>query len=165
MKQVSQIIYMEFTELWKALCDSHNRLYQLTCDEYLALLNSDIDKVHHLLNLKEQLMKEIEHLDADRTNLVNKVAVQTNIPLESLQKFKTVYDYLRDELSLDNQNPLIKYHQLMIDLVEKTQDQNKKNRFFLNKALNSIQELRKDLNGNIKVNNYSRTGEKLANCR
>lgn len=165
MKQESQLLYLEFTELWKTLCETHNKLYQVTCDEYLALLNSDIDQVHHLLSIKEALMKEIDSLDKERSTLVNKVALQANIPHESLKKFKTVYDYLRDQLDLNDKNPLIKYHQLMIEMVEKNQDQNKKNRIFLNKALTSIQELRKDLNGNIKVNNYSRTGEKQAHCR
>ncbi len=165
MKQESQLLYLEFTELWKTLCDSHNKLYQVTCDEYLALLNSDINLVHQLLSVKEDLMKQIDSLDRERSSLVNRVALQANIPSESLKKFKTVYDYLRDQLALNEQNPLIKYHQLMIELVEKTQDQNKKNRIFLNKALSSIQDLRKELNGNIKVNNYSRTGEKQAHCR
>lgn len=165
MKQVSQLLYLEFTELWKALCDAHNRLFQITCDEYVALLNSNIDKVHLLLEIKEKIIGEIEQLDNDRLNLVNRVAIQANLEIEDIKKFKNVYDYLREELLLNDQNPLIKYHELMIELVDKTQQQNKKNRVFLNKALHSIKEIRRDLNGSIKVNNYSRTGEKQVHCR
>lgn len=165
MKQESQLLYLQFTDLWKLLCEMHNELFQITCDEYLALLNSNIDQVNKLLSIKENLMLKIDSLEQERLSLVNKVALQANVPIESLQKFKSVYDYLREELNLNDQNPLIKFHELMVDLVEKTQDQNKKNRFFLNKALNSIQQLRKELNGNIKINNYSRTGEKQVHCR
>lgn len=165
MKQAAQLLYLEFTELWKSLCDIHNQLYQITCEEYLALLNSNIEKVHLLLENKELLMKNIDGLDQERLNLLTRVSDFSQLPITSLSKFKVVYEYLKEELNLEENNPLLKYHLLMIELIEKTQDQNKKNRIFLNKALHNIQELRNDFNGTTKVNNYSRTGEKQAHCR
>jgi flagellar biosynthesis/type III secretory pathway chaperone len=165
MKETVQNLYFEFVDLWKSLCDIHNQLYQITCEEYLALLNSNIDRVNSLLEEKEHLMKSIDDLEAHRFKLVLKVSETANLPAANFSKFKTVYDFLLIELNLKEENPLLKYHKLMVELIEKTQDQNKKNRIFLNKALLSIQELRNELNGTTKVNNYSRTGEKQAHCR
>ncbi len=165
MKQEVQLLYLEFTDLWKSLCDVHNQLYQFTCEEYLALLNSNIDRVHTLLENKELVMKSIDELEGERLALVHRVADHAQLSLTHFAKFKEVYAFFKEQINLTDYNPLLKYHTLMIDLIEKTQEQNKKNRIFLNKALHSIQELRNDLNGNTKVNNYSRTGEKQAHCR
>jgi len=165
MKKSVQSLYFEFVDLWKSLCDIHNQLYLITCEEYLALLNSNIDRVNSLLEEKEQLMKLIDDLESHRFKLVINVSEIANVPATNFSKFRTIYDFLLNELNLKEENPLIKYHKLMVELIEKTQDQNKKNRIFLNKALLSIQELRNELNGTTKVNNYSRTGEKQVHCR
>ena len=165
MKDNIQSLYNSFTDLWKRLCDIHSELYGITCEEYLALLNSNIDQVNALLEHKEVLIKTIDDFEAERFSLVLRIAKISQSQPTNFAKFKTVYEYFHKHLQLDNENTLLKYHATMLDLIEKTQDQNKKNRIFLNKALHSIQELRFELNGVSKVDNYSRTGEKQAHCR
>lgn len=157
--------YQQFSDLWKALCSAQNELYQITCEEYLALLNSDIERVNRLISLKEDVIEHIEVIEQERKDLVQKIATNQGLDLDSISKFKNVYRILSDALQLDENNALIKYHKLIIELIDKTQLQNKKNRVFLNKALSSIQGLKKDLNGGTRIENYSRTGEKQDHCR
>lgn len=165
MNQELSFYYQQFTDLWKTLCSAQNELYQITCEEYLALLNSDIARVNKLISLKEEIIKHIDIIEEDRKLLVQQIAQSQGLEVNALLKFKTIYRILSDALNLDENNTLLKYHTLIVELIEKTQEQNKKNRLFLNKALASIQEIKKELTGNVKVANYSRTGEKQDHCR
>ena len=46
-------------DVWQNFCQLHSLLYELTCDEYVHLLSSDLDKLDDTLNNKQEVIAEI----------------------------------------------------------------------------------------------------------
>ena len=57
----------------------------------------------------------------------------------------------------NNTKHLYRFNELLIDVIEKIQEQNKKNQVFLNKAINNLREIREEAMG---VKNYSTYNQK-----
>jgi flagellar biosynthesis/type III secretory pathway chaperone len=57
-----------------------------------------------------------------------------------------------------NEKHLYRFNELLIDVIEKIQTQNKKNQLFINKAILSLREIREDAGGVKKYNTYSAKG-------
>ena len=68
-----KLYYQHVLGVWEGFCHLHTELYDLTCDEYLTLLASDMDKLEGMLPLKEEIISKISELEADRTELMEKL--------------------------------------------------------------------------------------------
>src|SRR5688500_4033708 len=66
---VREVDYFRVTDLWKRLCEEHYALFNITCDEYVCLLDSDIDKLEGKLAEKEGTIAAIASLEALRQEL------------------------------------------------------------------------------------------------
>jgi flagellar biosynthesis/type III secretory pathway chaperone len=154
---INEQLYFQITDVWKRFCELHFDLFNLTCDEYAYLLQSNLEQIDKAISRKESIIKEITFSDTKRQELIT----QINQTLSSEEKIHKVKDLLSFGLTIENnlaQNHLSKYNHLLIDLIEKIQAQNKRNQLFLNKAIISLREIRQDASGNKNYNVYNGKG-------
>jgi flagellar biosynthesis/type III secretory pathway chaperone len=153
-----KLFYQRAISIWEEFCHLHKDLYDLTCDEYLTLLESDIDKLEKLLPLKEEIIAKISELEKERTELIdtlNTTALFSNNISRSnelIQAF-SVIEKESGIAALKNLNSLL------IDIIQKLQDQNKKNQVFLNKAMISLREVKQGFSGKKQYTTYGADGQ------
>lgn len=146
----------ELRSLWHQFCEKHTELYELTCDEYMHLLASDLDKLSESVDEKEILLKYINDLDSKRMQLVQDISNTLNIDQPS--KIKALFSELEKLDKKEFVKELEQLNNLLLDIVDKIQEQNKKNQVFLNKALLSLRELKESFTGKTNYKTYSAMG-------
>jgi flagellar biosynthesis/type III secretory pathway chaperone len=154
------LFYFEITDLWKRLCEEHNELFNLTCDEYSLLLKSELDELEEKIIEKNITIKKIHNLELIRRQIMNDLS--QFLPNEKI-------DSVSDLLRIMNQYPvekkekhLFRFNALLIDIIEKVQAQNKRNQLFINKALQSLQQIRHDVLGKKSFSTYSSRGSAVS---
>ena len=65
-----KLYYQRTLSVWESFCQLHKELYDLTCDEYLTLLESDIDKLETMLIEKEEIIAKIAEIEKERSELI-----------------------------------------------------------------------------------------------
>lgn len=145
----------ELVEQWQKFCRLHSDLYELTCDEYLYLLESKIDELESSLEDKSQLLKKITELDNKRKETIQQLGKLCN---SDLQKFDQLQECLKKYNSESEAKQLAGYNALLLDIIEKIQEQNKKNQVFLNKAIISLNDLRQSVSGKKNYKTYGANG-------
>lgn len=159
-----KLYYQHVLSVWEGFCQLHKELYDLTCDEYLTLLASDIEKLESMLPVKEEIISKIGELEKDRTELIDKL----NESGLFAHKITKAHELLNSFSDIDQQGaiPALKnLNGLLIDIVSKIQDQNKKNQMFLNKAMISIREIKQGFSGKKNYTTYGADGMTRANGR
>lgn len=152
-----KLYYQRALNVWEGFCQLHRELYDLTCEEYLTLLASDIDKLEGMLPLKEEIIGRISELESERAELIDTLN-RTKIFSTTIHK---AGDLLQVFTELDQQSalPALKnLNALLIDIIEKIQDQNKKNQVFLNKAMISLREIKQGFSGKKTYTTYGADG-------
>lgn len=156
-----KLFYQRAVIVWEAFCELHRELYDLTCEEYLTLLESDIDKLESMLPLKDEIITRISELEKDRSELIDN--------LNSIELFSTKINRAGDLLTVfaDIEKaaaiPALKnLNSLLIDIIQKIQDQNKKNQMFLNKAMISLREVKQGFTGKKQFTTYGANGQTRA---
>ena len=144
MTAPGQNLYFQITDLWKRFCQEHQLLFDLTMDEYQALLKSDIDRVDDLVGQKKAVLQKISLLEKARQSLMEEVSQQVGRPITKASELLNVMDVYEKE---NNQNYLQRFNNLLIDIIEKIKQQNHKNQLFINKAIISLQEIRESTRG------------------
>ena len=158
------ILRLKLTELnsvWQEYCESHSNLYDLTCDEYMHLLSSDIEALEETLEAKNEKIEYIKTLEVKRVEVLKEL----NDLSESID-VKKIGDVLELAKVLDDQsetNRLEKFNLLLLDIVEKIQDQNKLNQLFLNKAILSLRDLKDSFSGRKTFKTYGSNGVTKSN--
>lgn len=143
-------------ELWQEFCYKHTELYDITCDEYMHLLASDIEELEETIQQKTALIQYVNGLDDLRNELITDLG-------ESLELGKnTKLIHLIEGLKAIGEEKqaieIEKLNLLLLDIIEKIQEQNKKNQIFLNKALHSLNELKESFVGHKTYKTYSSNG-------
>lgn len=152
-----KLYYQRTLNVWEGFCQLHKELYDLTCDEYLTLLASDIDKLEGMLPLKEEIIGRISELETERAELIEKLN-QTKIFSTTVHKAGDLLQVF-SELDAQSALPALKnLNALLIDIVEKIQEQNKKNQMFLNKAMISLREIKQGFSGKKTYTTYGADG-------
>jgi flagellar biosynthesis/type III secretory pathway chaperone len=152
MERQDVSIYLDRAQdIWYSLCKQHNNLFEKTCDEYLALLASDLDLLESIVLEKEIVLKQIDILDQERKDLISTLNKRASI------------NSVRDLIAYFGQNQvdpqsIEKLNLLLIDIIQKITTQNKKNQTFLNKAIHSLNELKGNFNGQTRYNVYTNRG-------
>lgn len=144
-------------DLWHDFCEKHTELYEFTCDEYMHLLASDIDKLNDVLNDKKDLLIFIEKLDAQRVETTEEILSLLDKKQEP-KKLTALLSVLRENQLTEPAIQVEKLNLVLLDIIEKIQDQNKKNQVFLNKAIHSLKDLRESFNGKANYKTYSASG-------
>jgi flagellar biosynthesis/type III secretory pathway chaperone len=153
-----KLYYQRVLSVWEGFCQLHKDLYDLTCDEYLTLLESDIDKLETMLPVKEEIISKIGELEKERAELIDKL----NSTALFGMKIGRAGDLLSAFASLDQSSglPALKnLNSLLIDIIHKIQDQNKKNQQFLNKAMLSLRDVKQGFTGKKQYTTYGADGQ------
>lgn len=152
-----KLYYQRVLHVWEGFCQLHKELYDLTCEEYLTLLASDIEKLEEMLPLKEEIINKVSVLELERTELIG----QLNASGIFSGKILKAGDLLVEFSALDQQGPipaLKNLNALLLDIIQKIQEQNKKNQMFLNKAMLSLREVKQGFSGKKTYTTYGADG-------
>ncbi len=149
--------YFQVTDLWRRLCEEHTELFDITCEEYAHLLRSDLDQLEETIEKKMEQIERIGTLEAARREIMNEI----NTKLSSEPKIDTVKDLI---ILMENyeeekgEKHLFRFNELLIEIIEKIQAQNKKNQLFINKSLHSLKEIRQEAMGEKSYPSYNQKG-------
>jgi len=152
-----RLYHSQAIHLWENLCELHKDLYDLTCEEYLTLLASDIEKLEVSLTVKEEIIKKVTELDHVRSDLIQKI----NSQLPDDKKIIKAVQLIDFFATIERENgirALENLNSFLIDVITKIQDQNKKNQYYLNKAMASLQEIKSGFNGKKNYTTYGSNG-------
>jgi flagellar biosynthesis/type III secretory pathway chaperone len=152
MERQDVSIYLDRAQdIWYTLCQLHNELLEKTCDEYLALLASDLDLLEEIVSEKESILRKIDLIDKDRKDLIATINKR-----DQIQSVGDLIGYFYTK-QLDAKN-IEKLNMLLIDIIQKITAQNKKNQSFLNKAIHTLNELKGNFKGQSQYNIYTKRG-------
>lgn len=150
-----EIFYFQVTDVWKRLCEEHQDLLGHTCEEYSYLLKSDIQAVEKNLELKDATIKNITQIDHVRQKIITRLEEKMERKIQNVSELLNImFDF---ELERE-QKHLRRFNALLIDIIEKIQAQNLKNKKFLNKALISLDEIRNEAMGTKNFSSYGPNG-------
>lgn len=154
------IFYYQVTDLWKKLCEEHNELFGLTCEEYTYLLSSNIDALNLLTEKKQTIINQIAVYEKVRREIIREI----NSLLPDEGKIHTAGDLLRLMGAVETrtgERHLHRFNQFLIDVIVKLQDQNKKNQIFLNKAMTNLRDIREGIIGKKSYTTYTANGKAI----
>jgi flagellar biosynthesis/type III secretory pathway chaperone len=153
-----KLYYQDVLNVWEGFCHLHKDLYDLTCEEYLTLLESDIDKLETMLPIKEEIIAKIGELEKERTELIDKLnhIALFSTPITRAGHLLDAFTDIDQQVGI----PALKnLNSLLIDIIHKIQDQNKKNQQFLNKAMLSLREVKQGFTGKKQYTTYGADGQ------
>lgn len=148
------LMYDQAISIWQNFCQLHSALYEHTCEEYNLLLASDLDNLDPLLQSKQSIIQEIHNNEKIRRDLIQEMN-DAGYEIENVSELLKIF--LKHEESLE-QRYLSKFNLLLIEIIEKIQEQNKKNQVFLNKAIFSLKEVRNSFQGKKNYSTYNSQG-------
>ncbi len=159
--ELSLMYQDEVIDLWRMFCELHSELYNATCREYQLLLNSKVEDLEKELFKKQTIISKIKRVEKRRFELIHNL--NSSIAEENkINNVSELVEYMQsDNVEVKYQTFLNKYNLLLIDIIEKIQAQNKKNQMFLNKAINSLREMREGVSGNKSVSTYNNKGKEV----
>lgn len=158
--------YYQVTDIWKRFCEEHATLFNLTCDEYTHLLKTDMDRLEETIDKKSKTIDRINILD----NLRSEIIDELNLFLAKSSDTKKLYKFgkinnVSELLSLMEsfetkleEKYLSNFNNLLINIIEKIQAQNKKNHIFINKAVHSLNEMKGNVEGKKNYETYTKKG-------
>jgi flagellar biosynthesis/type III secretory pathway chaperone len=153
-----KLYYLRAVGIWENFCKLHKELYDLTCEEYLTLLESDIDKLETMIALKEEIISKIGELEKERADLID-ILNSTALFNGTISRAGQMLDAF-SEIDRSSSIPALKnLNSLLIDIIQKIQEQNKKNQMFLNKAMLSIRDIKQGFSGKKHYTTYGADGQ------
>lgn len=160
MNEALALLYFQVTDLWKKLCQEHNLLFNLTCDEYSFLLRSELDSLEEKIIEKQDCIERISTLEAIRKDLL--VELKNLYPNKEITSVSELLEIMSEYEIEHNQKHLRSFNSLLIDIIEKIQTQNKRNQLFINKALMNLQQMKQEASGKKKYSTYSKKGSSVS---
>jgi flagellar biosynthesis/type III secretory pathway chaperone len=160
MNEKLAILYFEVTDLWKSLCEEHNELFNITCDEYSLLLGSELSLLEDKLIEKNDIILRISALETVRRELIKEL--NSLFPEKNIDSVSQLLEVMKTYEVENKQKHLFRFNALLIDIIEKIQSQNKRNQLFINKALLSLKQIRIEATGKKNFSTYSSRGSALS---
>jgi flagellar biosynthesis/type III secretory pathway chaperone len=154
------ILYFQVTDLWKRLCEEHNELFNVTCDEYSLLLKSELDLLEEKLVEKNQIIARISALENIRRDVITEL--NSLLPEKNVDSVSKLLEVMKAYEVEKNQKHLFRFNALLIDIIEKIQAQNKRNQLFINKALLSLKQIRIEASGKKNYSTYTSKGSAIS---
>lgn len=152
-----KLYYQNVLSVWEGFCHLHTELYDLTCEEYLTLLASDVDKLEEMLPLKEEIIGKINILENERSDLIEKINDSKLFSNRIIKSGDLIHTF--SEIENNSSLPALKnMNALLIDIIQKIQEQNKKNQMFLNRAMLSLREIKQGFTGKKSYTTYGADG-------
>lgn len=122
----------------------------------MHLLASEIDELENDVDNKNLTIQKINGLELER-NLVGQEIAQYYQQAKT-ERLSELLEILKAQNHEKVAIEIEKLNLVLLDIVDKIQDQNKKNQVFLNKAILSLRELKSSFNGKTTYNTYSASG-------
>ena len=148
-----EVYYFQVTDIWKRFCELHNTLFDLTCDEYALLLSSEIDGLELKLEEKQSVIDQISATEKLRSSLID--SINTEFNETKINSVRDLLSFFTDVPAETSGKHLYRFNQLLVDIIEKIQQQNKKNQLFINKAILSLQSIREEAIPGSKYSTYT----------
>lgn len=164
MDEALRLHHLAAIEIWENFCRLHHDLYELTCDEYQVLLSGEIEKLDEVIAKKEVVMTEIARWENYRADLI----VTLNKELAADLQITNVTELLNTLQPAEARLPipaLKNLNALLIDVITRVQEQNKRNQQFLNRAMQSLKEIREGFSGKKSYSTYGADGMTRAVAR
>jgi flagellar biosynthesis/type III secretory pathway chaperone len=155
--QARLLYYQQAVTVWEGFCKLHKELYDVTADEDMTLLARDIEKLERTLPIKEEIIGRIGELEKDRSHLILKIN-ESNLFASEITRAGELLEAFSDIDQKSGIPALRNLNSLLIDIITKIQDQNKKNQMFLNKAMLSIRDLKQSFSGKKTYTTYGADG-------
>lgn len=150
--------YFRVTDLWRRLCEAHNQVYKITCKEYDALLSNDIELLNSIVEEKEVYVGHINALEGLRQDIIEDI--NSRIPSDHrLTTASTLIGFFEAYEKNFSESYLESFNELLLDILQKIKFQNKKNQIFINKAMISLEKLKKEALGLKDVTTYKNDGK------
>ena len=143
-------------DLWQQFCEKHTELYEATCEEYIHLMSSDMDKLEEIVAQKANIIAKIDEYDRSRLDLIEEISKLLEIPMPEKMSELLANENINKEFS----ERIEKLNLILLDIIENIMEQNRKNQFFLNKAIHSLNELKESFSGQGNYSTYSAKGTK-----
>lgn len=156
-RQEKNLYYQRVLSVWENFCFLHKELYDLTCEEYITLLASDIDKLETMIQVKEEIISKIGELEKERSELIDTLNRSGLLP-EKINRAGELLASFTDIEQETNVPALRNLNLLLIEIIEQIQEQNRKNQMFLNKAMLSIREIKQGFSGKKTYTTYGADG-------
>lgn len=144
-------------EVWEHFCKLHHDLYELTCDEYQALLSGEIDQLEDLISRKQVIVDAVSGWEAQRSELIREMNENTLLgtTISSASDLINVLKPVEAKLAIA---ALQNLNDLLIDVISRIQMQNKRNQLFLSRAMQSLNELKDGFSGKKHFTTYGANG-------
>lgn len=157
-----RLYHLQAVEVWENFCRLHRDLYERTCDEYHALLSGEVEAIEELVARKEAVMSEITAWESRRASLIEEM----NRGLPPTSRINNVRGLLGTLAGAEETIPALgNLNNLLIDIINRTQEQNRKNQQFLNRAMLSLKELKDGFAGKKQYTTYGADGMTRALAR
>jgi flagellar biosynthesis/type III secretory pathway chaperone len=118
----------------------------------------DIEKLEKMLPLKDEIVSKIGELEKDRSDLIDAInsAALFSTPILRAGDLLSCFSEIEQFSGI---SALKNMNSLLIDIIHKLQEQNKKNQLFLNKAMISMREVRQGFTGKKQFTTYGADGQ------
>jgi len=155
--QALHLYHGRAVEVWEQFCRLHHDLYELTCDEYQALLSGEIDQLEGLIARKQMIVDEVSKWENIRADLIKQMNGDNliQVSIHSASDLLNVLKPIEATLSIPALHNL---NDLLIDVISRIQMQNKRNQLFLNRAMQSLNELKDGFSGKKHFTTYGANG-------
>tara|TARA_Y100001954_G_scaffold213304_1_gene241832 strand:- start:5467 stop:6066 length:600 start_codon:yes stop_codon:yes gene_type:complete len=161
-----KFFYYQVTDIWKRFCEEHATLFNLTCDEYTHLLKTDMDKLEETIDKKSKTIDRINVLDNLRSEIIDELnihlknsdEVKKQYKIEKVQNVSELLSLMENFEKNLEEKYLNNFNNLLINIIEKIQNQNKKNHIFINKAIHSLSEIKGSIEGKKNYETYTKKG-------
>ncbi|MCK5073882.1 MAG: flagellar protein FlgN [Bacteriovoracaceae bacterium] len=158
-KNKLQIFYFQIVDIWHRLCKEHTNLLDLTCEEYSLLLSNDINDLEKTIHKKRLVMAQIDNLDKLRSQTIENINEAEGSQINSVSELLETMNQFEEH---ENQKHLWRFNQLLTDIIEKIQEQNKRNQIFISKASRALQEIKNEILGEKNYVTYTANGIKTS---
>lgn len=147
--------YQKTITIWNELCEFHKKLHEFTCEEYIHLLSSEVEKVESSIKEKEKIIIKITEIDTKRTTLLDEINFKFNCSIKNFFELNNFFSDL--EFEIQNKH-LEKFNKLLKELINNIQKQNKTNQLFINKAIISLDKIKNAGSSNKNYSLYNSSG-------
>ena len=147
--------YQRTIKIWNELCELHKKLHEITSEEYISLLSSDVEKVEESIKEKELVIKKITNIDEKRNLLLKDINTSFNLKITNFFELNDFFITLEFEKRNKHLN---KFNQILKQLIQNIQKQNKTNQLFINKAIINLDKIKNAGTSNKNYSLYNNNG-------
>jgi len=165
-RELLKNFYFRTTDLWKRLCEEHHTLLDATFEEYRHLIDGQIDDLETTISQKVDIIERINILEDVRYQLIHDLNIFLREHTSQYKNVKSPILKVSDLLILMQtiesevfEKHLFRFNELLIDIIEKIKEQNKRNQLFINKAIHSLQLLKEEVKGKKTFSTYNARGK------